>query len=173
VPMMSSGLSKKRQGFEAMNGGETDEVSLSKEACGSAHTGAHNPVIAGRAKAESKAREKTSTSGWQDDAEVSVEGRGQRFERETVITFNEAEPSASVWTASETVYRRLKNLGYVPTQDNERSAVFEVPKGLVKILRRRPKRELTEKQRENIQKAISARRTKQSSNANEHENADG
>ena len=57
-------------------------------------------------------------------------------------------------------------------QDNERSAAFEVPKSLVKILKRRAKRELTEKQRENIQKAISARRTKQSNNANEHENAD-
>jgi len=101
-----------------------------------------------------------------------MEGKGPRFERETIITFNEAESSASVWTASETVYRRLKNLGYVPTRDNERSAVFEVPRSLVKILRRRPKRELTEKQRENIQKAISARRTKQSNIANEHENAD-
>ena len=51
--------------------------------------------------------------------------------------------------------------------------MFEVPRNLVKILKRRPKRELTEKQRENIQKAISVRRTKQSNNANEHENADG
>jgi len=102
-----------------------------------------------------------------------MEGKGPRFERETVIKFNEAEPSASLWTASETVYRRLKSLGYIPMQDNERSAVFDVPRGLVKILKRRPKRELTEKQRENIQKAISARRTKQSNNANEHESADG
>jgi len=102
-----------------------------------------------------------------------VEGKGQKFERETVITFNDAEFSASVWTASATVYRRLMSFGYVPTRDNERSAVFEVPKSLVKVLKRRPKRELTEKQRENIQKAISARRTKQSNNANEHEIAAG
>src|SRR4029453_5240552 len=90
-----------------------------------------------------------------------MNSKGPRFERETVITFNETESLASVWTASETVYRRLKNLGYVPMQDNERSAVFEVPRSLVKILKRRSKRELTEKQRENIQKAISVRRTKQ------------
>jgi hypothetical protein len=75
-----------------------------------------------------------------------MRGMGAKFERETVITFNETESSASVWTASETVYRRLKNLGYVPMQDNERSAVFEVPRGLVKILRERPKRKLTEMQ---------------------------
>lgn len=56
-----------------------------------------------------------------------MEGKGPRFERETVITFNETESSASVWTASETVYRRLKKLGYAPTEDNERSVVFEVP----------------------------------------------
>ena len=102
----------------------------------------------------------------------TMEGKGQGFERETIITFNEAESSASVWTASETVYRRLKNLGYVPTEDNERSAVFEIPKAVVRVLKPRVKRELTEKQRENIQKAISARRTKQSNHANEHENAD-
>jgi hypothetical protein len=143
------------------------------EADRSADTGAGNPAFAGRPEAESEAREKTSTSGWQDDDEEAVmEGKGARFERETVITFNDAESSASVWTACETVYRRLKNLGYVPTQDNERSAVFEVPKTLVKVLKQRPKRELTEKQRENIQKAISARRTKQSNNANEHEMAE-
>ena len=46
-----------------------------------------------------------------------MEGKGPRFERETVITFNETESSASVWTASETVYRRLKKLGYVPTEE--------------------------------------------------------
>jgi len=48
-----------------------------------------------------------------------------------------------------------------------------VPKAVVRVLKPRVKRELTERQRENIQKAISARRTKQSNNANEHENADG
>jgi len=37
-----------------------------------------------------------------------MEGKGSRFERETVITFNETESSASVWTASETVYRRAQ-----------------------------------------------------------------
>lgn len=68
--MMSSDSSKKRQGFEAVNKGAIDEASLSKEARGSAHTGVCDPTFAGRPKAESEAREKTSTAGWQDDAEV-------------------------------------------------------------------------------------------------------
>jgi hypothetical protein len=88
-----------------------------------------------------------------------MEGKGPRFERETIITFNEAESSASVWTASETVYRRLKNLGYVPTEDNERSAVlFEIPKAVVRVLKPRVKRELTEKQREALKKGILAQK---------------
>jgi hypothetical protein len=101
-----------------------------------------------------------------------MEGKGQRLERETVITFNEADSSASVWTASETVYRRLKNLGYVPTQDNERSAVFEVPKAVVRVLKPRPKRELSEKQREALKKGHSSSKSLDIIEGNEHEIAD-
>jgi len=103
----------------------------------------------------------------------TMEGKGQRFERETIITFNEAESSASVWTASETVYRRLKNLGYVPTEDNERSAVFEIPKAVVRVLKPRVKRELTERQREALKKGHSSSKPLDIIQANGHERADG
>jgi hypothetical protein len=102
-----------------------------------------------------------------------MEGKGPRFERETVITFNEVESSASVWAASETVYRRLKKLGYVPTQDNERSAVFEVPKAVVRVLKPRAKRELTEMQREALKKGHSRLKPLDNIQANEREIADG
>jgi hypothetical protein len=102
-----------------------------------------------------------------------MEGKGQRFERETVITFNDAESSASVWTASEIVYRRLKNLGYVPTRDNERSAVFEVPKAVVRVLKPRPKRELTERQREALKKGHSNSKSLDVIQPNELESVDG
>jgi hypothetical protein len=102
-----------------------------------------------------------------------MNGKGQKFERETVITFNETESSASVWTASETVYRRLKNLGYVPTQDNERSAVFEVPKAVVRVLKPRVKRELTERQREALKKGHSSSKALDVIQANELESVDG
>ncbi len=62
-----------------------------------------------------------------------MKGQGIRQERETVIVFNEADSSASVWTASESVYRRLKKQGYEPVEDTERSARFEVPKKRVSI----------------------------------------
>jgi hypothetical protein len=102
-----------------------------------------------------------------------MEGKGQRFERETVITFNEAEPSASVWTASETVYRRLKKFGYVPTRGNERSAVFEIPKAVVRVLKPRVKRELTAKQREALKKGHSSSKPLDIIQPNEHESVDG
>jgi hypothetical protein len=102
-----------------------------------------------------------------------MEGKGQRFERETIITFNEAESSASVWTASENVYRRLKNLGYIPTRDNERSAMFEIPKAVVRVLKPRVKRELTERQREALKKGHSSLKALDIIQANGHEIADG
>ena len=57
-----------------------------------------------------------------------MKGKGPKDERETIIIFNEEEQTASMWTASEAVYRRLKKAGYVPAQDNERSASFEIPR---------------------------------------------
>ncbi len=62
-----------------------------------------------------------------------MKGKGIKQERETIIAFNEADPSASVWTASESVYRRLKKQGYEPVEDTERSATFEIPKKCVSI----------------------------------------
>ena len=62
-----------------------------------------------------------------------MKGKGQKQERETVITYNEADPLASVWTASEPVYRKLKKQGYELVEDSERSARFEIPKKRVSI----------------------------------------
>ncbi len=62
-----------------------------------------------------------------------MKGKGIRQERETVINYNEADASASIWTASERVYRKLKKQGYEPVKDTERSATFEIPKKRVSI----------------------------------------
>jgi hypothetical protein len=101
----------------------------------------------------SKGRTRQGASPWciegdEGRRKTRVKGKGPKHERETVINFNEEETTASVWTASETVYRQLKRRGYVPTEDRERSATFEVPKGLVKVLR--PKRQLTEQEQERL-----------------------
>ena len=73
-----------------------------------------------------------------------MEGKGPKHERETVIVFNEAEDSATVWTASEVVYRRLRRLGYFPIEDRERSASFEVPKNEVRLPRPKAKRRISD-----------------------------
>ena len=62
-----------------------------------------------------------------------MKGQGQKQERETIIIYNEADPLASVWTASEPVYRKLKKQGYEPVEDLERSAWFKVPKKCVSV----------------------------------------
>jgi hypothetical protein len=84
-----------------------------------------------------------------------MKGKGPKHERETIISFNEESDTASIWTASEVVYRRLLKLGYVPSQDNERSAVFEMLKRDVKLPR--PKRAVSDAQRERLRKMKSQR----------------
>jgi len=64
-----------------------------------------------------------------------MKGKGPRQERETTITFSEVEDTASIWTSSESMYRKLKKLGYSPTEDGERSATFNIPKKCVSIRR--------------------------------------
>jgi hypothetical protein len=85
-----------------------------------------------------------------------MKGKGPKHERETIINFNEEDATASIWTASEVVYRRLMKLGYMPSQDNERSAVFEMPKRDVKLPR--PKRAMSEERREKIKESLQAKR---------------
>ena len=66
-----------------------------------------------------------------------MRGKGPRIERETIINFNEAEPDASVWTASEPMYHKMLRAGYQPSEDSERSATFMVPKKLVSVRKAR------------------------------------
>ena len=47
-----------------------------------------------------------------------MKGKGPRDERETVINFNEAEPYASIWTASRPLYRKLLKLGWLEGEDS-------------------------------------------------------
>lgn len=77
-----------------------------------------------------------------------MKGKGTREERETIINFNEKDGTASIWTASEAVYRQLLKRGYFPVEDGERHAVFEMPKRDVKLPR--PKRQASEAQRQAV-----------------------
>jgi hypothetical protein len=73
-----------------------------------------------------------------------MKGNGPRNERETIINFKEDDETASVWTASEIVYRRLlKRLGpdYL-TEDAERHAVFSFSRNFIDLPRAKAKRAL-------------------------------
>lgn len=62
-----------------------------------------------------------------------MKGIGPRDERETIVRFDESSDNADVWTASESLYRRLRKRGWEPIEDNERSASFIIPKKFVSI----------------------------------------
>ena len=71
---------------------------------------------------------------------VIVQGKGPREERETVVNWSEDSDMATIWTSSETVYRRMKKRGWFPSEDEERHAMFEVPKRLVRLPLNRPQK---------------------------------
>ncbi len=60
-----------------------------------------------------------------------MKGTGPRQERETSIVFDEIEDTARVWTASAQTYNKLKKQGYIPVEDDDRSATFVIPKKCV------------------------------------------
>ena len=86
-----------------------------------------------------------------------MKAKGVRQERETIINFNDEEDIASVWTASQKVYRALKRVGYNPVADDERSARFEIPKADIRLPK--PKRKLTPEQRRARIKALDSRKS--------------
>jgi hypothetical protein len=74
---------------------------------------------------------------------------GSRSRRETIINFNEEDKTATVWTASGNVYKKLlKRLGraYL-TEDGERHAVFTFPAEFLQFPRAKAKRVLTPEQK--------------------------
>ena len=88
-----------------------------------------------------------------------MKGKGPKSERETIINFNEEDDTASIWTASDAVYRRLmKRLGreYL-TEDSERHAVFTFPKELISLPRVKAKRVLTDAQRAKLRDRLATR----------------
>jgi hypothetical protein len=89
-----------------------------------------------------------------------MKGKGPRIERETVINFNEVEDTAWIWTASETVYRRLlKRLGHeYLTEDGERHAEFKFPKQFIRLPSPKAQRRLTPEQRATMASRMSRTR---------------
>lgn len=72
---------------------------------------------------------------------------GPRYERETIIRFDEESPFAEIWTASGPIYNKLKRLGLDQIEEGERHGVFKCLKSQVSI---RKKRILTPEQRQSL-----------------------
>jgi hypothetical protein len=70
-----------------------------------------------------------------DVEETIMKAMGPGYERETIIRFDDDGDVAELWTASATYYRRMLKRGFVPKEDGERHALFEFPKGSVKLPR--------------------------------------
>jgi len=68
---------------------------------------------------------------------VDMKGKGPRSERETVITFNEEEETATIWTASGPGDRRFRKLGLEVIEEGQRHTVFKCLKSQVKVQRLR------------------------------------
>jgi len=77
------------------------------------------------------------------------------LERETVVTFNDAEDHAEVYTAQRPILTKLKKnpaATLIEEGKHEGSAwaKFEIPKALISFRSKRVKRELSEEQRRGI-----------------------
>jgi hypothetical protein len=64
-----------------------------------------------------------------------MKGKGPRSERETVINFNEEEETATIWTASGPMDKRLRKLGLEVIEEGGRHTVFKCLKSQAKIRR--------------------------------------
>ena len=93
-----------------------------------------------------------------------MKASGPRNERETSIVFNEESDTASVWTASEVMYRKLKKQGFELTEDGERHAEFKCLKSQVKFAKQRKGRPPSAKTLAALAKGRVARKRDVSSN---------
>ena len=57
----------------------------------------------------------------------------ERYEQETIITFNEAEGTAEIYTSSEQVASKLKNAGLEPVGQDSSAWWFEIPKQAIRV----------------------------------------
>ena len=88
-----------------------------------------------------------------------------RAEIETIIRFDRTSDPATFYTADPTEARKLERVGLKPVEvdtdsdGKSRSWRFEVPRDWLRV-KVRPKRKMTEAQRQNIHKAREARQAK-------------
>jgi len=90
-----------------------------------------------------------------------MKATGPRYERETIIRWDEEVDQAEVYTASDVVCRQMRKRGYDPVEDNGRSVVFKIPKTEIRLPVK--KRELSEAERAERARRMKAIREKAAS----------
>ena len=66
-----------------------------------------------------------------------MKANGPKSERETIIVYSEDVATATLWTASESVYRGMLKRGWHPDNDSGRHASFSFPKGALRLPRQK------------------------------------
>jgi hypothetical protein len=87
--------------------------------------------------AVAKKRGYTVESLTDEGAGYPMTPKGPRSERETVINFNEEEETATIWTASGAMDKRLRKLGLEVIEEGDRHTVFKCLKSQAKIRRQK------------------------------------
>ena len=85
-----------------------------------------------------------------------MKASGGKISRETVILFNEIEEEATVYTASNSIYKKMLKKGYPILEDFGDGIEFSVPKSHIKlpsppIVRKRTGRKLSPDQIQKMQ----------------------
>lgn len=79
---------------------------------------------------------------------------GSRLERETIILFNEEEDTAEVYTASQSIYRKMIKRGYKADEDLKDGAIFYIPKCNIRLPNKGRKRKLQKDQIQKMQEGL-------------------
>jgi len=88
-------------------------------------------------------------------------GNVERFEKETIINWNQEDNKAYIFTYDKGFQQHMKKLGCKPVGNNRHGAKsYEIPKNWVPLPRK--KRKVTEAMRKGLEKARNARLTPES-----------
>ncbi len=95
------------------------------------------------------------------------------YERETILNFNEGEATASVYTHSAALRRKLERLAKEHPEDcrlhqvshDGQAAEFYIPKGWIKIIPPRKRSPLTEEQKQQQREQLARARLARAQNS--------
>ena len=83
-----------------------------------------------------------------------------QYEKETIVNYNESEDTATVYTCSPSLIRKLKKLGYSIVSEDKASFTFKCPKRCISFRspKKRQSKPMSEETKEKIKKARAERK---------------